>query len=126
MTVIVLNNAPGTSEGIATKLATLMFGKPVTLNSERTEVSVDGATLARYVGRYQLRPDFVLEVALQNGKLVAQAATQPEIPIFAESQTKFFARAIDAQITFVAEGDAPASALILHQGGRNTTAKRVP
>lgn len=125
MTVIVLNNAPGTSEGIATKLATLMLGKPVTLNIERTEVALDAKTLARYVGRYQLRPEFVLEVALQNGKLVAQAATQPEIPIFAESQTRFFARAIDAQITFLVEGDGPASALILHQGGRDTTAKRV-
>jgi CubicO group peptidase (beta-lactamase class C family) len=126
MTVIVLNNAPGTSDDIATKFAMLMFGKPVVLNSERTEMTVDAATLARYVGRYQLRPEFVLEVALQNGKLVAQAATQPEIPIFAESQTKFFARAIDAQITFVTEGGGPASALILHQGGRDITAKRVP
>ncbi len=103
-----------------------MFGKPVTLSSELTEVTLDAKTLARYVGRYQLRPEFVLEITLQDGKLVAKAATQPEIPIFAESQTKFFARAIDAQITFVVEGDGPASALILHQGGRDITAKRVP
>jgi hypothetical protein len=33
---------------------------------------------------------------------------------------------VDSQVTFVIEGDGPASALVLHQNGRDITAKRLP
>ena len=126
LTVIVLNNAMGPTGDIASKLAALMFGKTVTLASERKEVVVDAKILARYVGRYELRPNFVLEITQEGNALMTQAAKQQKIAIFAENDSNFFARAIDAQITFVAEGEGPASALVLHQAGRDITAKRIP
>ena len=126
LTVIVLNNAQGPASDIGGKLASLMFGKPVILPSERKEVALDAKVLARYVGRYELRPGFVLEITSDGKALAGQAPNQPKIPIFAESETKFFTRVMDSQITFVVEGDGPATALVMHQGGRDTTAKRIP
>lgn len=126
LTVIVLNNAQGPTGDIENKLASLLFGKTVTLPSERKEVTLDAKILARYVGRYELRPNFVLEITSDGKSLTGQATKQPPLPMFAENETNFFTRAIDSQVTFVVEGDGPASALVLHQGGRDMTAKRIP
>jgi CubicO group peptidase (beta-lactamase class C family) len=125
-TVILLNNAQGFTDEISDRLIAVLLGKPVILPSERKEVTVDAKNLARYVGRYQLRPDFILEITQEGNTLTSQAAKQPKNALFAESQTDFFTRNFDSQVTFVVAGDGPASALVLHQGGRDTTAKRVP
>jgi len=127
LTVIVLSNVPTAASGdIASKLANLVFGKSVVLTSERKEVPVDSKILARYIGRYQLAPNFVLEITQDGANLFAQATHQPKEPIFAENETSFFFRSVEAQITFVVQGDDPASALVLHQGGRDVTANRIP
>jgi CubicO group peptidase (beta-lactamase class C family) len=126
LTVIVLNNAQGPTDGITDNLTALMLGRTVILPSERKEVAVDEKTLARYVGRYEMRPDFIFEITLENGKLISQASKQNKVSIFAESEKKFFTRTFDSQITFVTEGDGPATSLILHQRGRDMTAKRLP
>jgi CubicO group peptidase (beta-lactamase class C family) len=125
--VVVLDNvmsgAPGQMLG---QLAAVSFGKPVILTSERKEVAIDAKLLARYVGRYELRPGLVLEITQEGDHLFAQATNQPRLAMFAQGKDEFFTRAVDSQASFVTEGDAPASALVLHQGGNDITAKRVP
>jgi len=56
-----------------------------------------------------------LRVTLENDGLVVQAAGRDKAPIFAESETKFFARTADAQFTFLTDAAGSASALILHE-----------
>ena len=77
-----------------------------------------------YVGNYELAPKFILTVTREGDRLVTQATGQPKVPIFAESEREFFAKAVDAQITFVPDAQGHASELILHQGGRDMHAKR--
>lgn len=48
------------------------------------------------------------------------------MPVFAESPKDFFLKVVDAQLSFVADGDGPATAMVLHQNGQNITATRVP
>jgi len=91
---------------------------------ERHEIDVGVETLEGYVGVYELAPAFKITITLEDGSLHAQATGQPKFPIFPESETKFFFKVVDAQITFVRDGDAVTS-LILHQGGANQTAPRV-
>ena len=112
-TVIILNNAQGVTNSISDKLISVLFGKPVILPSERKEVSVNAKSLARYVGRYELQPNFVLQIDLDGSALTSQVTGQPKNKLFAESPTNFFTRNFDSQISFVAEGDGPASALLL-------------
>jgi CubicO group peptidase (beta-lactamase class C family) len=127
LTIIVLDNvATGASADIAGKLADISFGKAVVLASERKEVPVDGKVLARYVGHYQLAPSFAIDVTLEGDALYAQATRQPKLQIFAEGPKDFFLKAVDAQVSFVADGDGPASAMILHQNGQTITGARVP
>ena len=56
--------------------------------------------LAQYVGRYQIGPDFILAVTLEGGQLMTQATGQNKLEVFAESETRFFLKAVDAQLTF--------------------------
>ena len=125
LTVVVLSNINGSApEDIATKLAATAHGEKVVLASERKEVTVDPKLFEGYVGNYELAPKFILTVTREGDKLVTQATGQSKVPIFAESEREFFAKVVDAQITFVTDAQGRATELILHQGGRDMHAKR--
>jgi CubicO group peptidase (beta-lactamase class C family) len=122
LTVVVLGNLNGSAPNdIATKLAALAHGEKVVLASERKEIAVPPKILAKYVGSYELHPDLVLVVTLENGQLMAQPTDQPKAPIFAESETKFFLKVVDAQIEFFKNENGEVTHLVLHQGGMDTT-----
>jgi hypothetical protein len=53
-----------------------------------------------------------------------QYADQPEGEIFPESDTEFFTKVVDAQITFVKDSSGKAVKLILHQSGLDLDAPR--
>lgn len=92
---------------------------------EREVAKVDPAIYDAYVGEYELAPGFVLTVTRDGGKLFTQATGQQQIEIFPESETKFFLKVVDAQLTFVKDADGKVNQVILHQGGRNMPAKRI-
>jgi D-alanyl-D-alanine-carboxypeptidase/D-alanyl-D-alanine-endopeptidase len=92
---------------------------------ERKELVLDAKLLDRYVGRYRLTPNFIITVIRDDDRLFAQATNQHALRIYPESDRQFFYRAVDAQITFVPDGDGPAASLILHQNGRDRLAPRV-
>jgi CubicO group peptidase (beta-lactamase class C family) len=91
----------------------------------RKEVALDPKILDRYTGRYELAPGIVMTVTRRGRQLLAQITGQPAAEIVAESEKEFFYKIVNAQITFDAADEAPAKGLVLHQGGRNTAAKRI-
>jgi CubicO group peptidase (beta-lactamase class C family) len=118
LTVIVLGNVNGTApEQIARDLGTLAEGGIVTLPSERKEVSIDPKIFDRYVGTYQLEPGFILTITRDGNHFMTQATGQGQVEIFPASEHDFFAKVIDAQITFVSDDKGQATELILHQHG---------
>ncbi len=102
------------------------------LNSEyklprlRVPVSIEPAALAALAGRYALSPSFILTVTPRDGHLMVQATNQAEYEVFPESDTRFFYRVVDAQLTFHLGADGVASAVVLHQNGRNRRGQRMP
>lgn len=118
VTVIVLSNNEAAPAGeIANNLAAIVFGAAFEFPKERKEIQVAAQTLEKYVGDYELAPNLVLTVTLENGKLMGQAPTRPKFEIYAETETDFFVKAINAQITFVKEADGTVTKLIWRQGG---------
>ena len=89
-------------------------------------ISLPEATLERYVGRYALQPGFDITVTHDEGQLFAQATGQPRVEIYASSQSKFFYRVVDAQITFHVDDAGSATSLTLHQAGRALRARKLP
>jgi D-alanyl-D-alanine-carboxypeptidase/D-alanyl-D-alanine-endopeptidase len=92
---------------------------------ERKKIAVDPAVLERYVGRYQLTPQFVIAITREQNALFLQATAQPKFPLFAESEREFFLEVVDAQVTFIVGADGRATQLVLHQSGVDQTAKRI-
>ena len=92
---------------------------------KRKEISVNPKRHKGYVGRYQLAPEFILTVTTENDRLFVQATGQPKAEVFAESETKYFYKVVDAQITFDTDAEGRATSLTLHQNGQNMPAKRM-
>lgn len=90
----------------------------------RVAVSVKPEILKRYVGTYALTPALIITITVEDNKLMAQLTGQPRFQVYAESETKFFYKVVEAQITFVKNDDGKVNSLILHQHGMNQTAMK--
>jgi CubicO group peptidase (beta-lactamase class C family) len=90
----------------------------------RAAVTVDPKVLPQYAGTYALAPNFDLVVTVENGQLMTQAAGQGKIPLFAESETRFFPIVIDAEIDFIKDDQGKVASLVLHQGGHDMKAPK--
>jgi len=90
-------------------------------------VPLPETTLERYVGRYELQPGITITITRQGAQLSAQVTGQPSVEVYASSETNFFFRVVDAQITFQVSGEeGTVPALTLHQGGQDLPAKKLP
>jgi D-alanyl-D-alanine-carboxypeptidase/D-alanyl-D-alanine-endopeptidase len=91
----------------------------------RQAAEIDPALLDRYVGKYALTPAFVLEVTREGDGLFVQATGQEKLPVFAENETTFFYKVVDAQLSFELGPDGKAARVTLHQGGYNQAGQRI-
>ena len=90
---------------------------------ERVTVKVDPKIFDDYVGQYELGAGDVFTIRRDGAKLRAQLTGQPTFEVFPESETNFFYKFVDAQLTFVKGTDGKVSKLILHQNGDKTARK---
>ena len=56
---------------------------------------------------------------------MAQATGQSQLEIFPISETKFYYKVVDAQITFNHDESGEVESLTLHQNGRNMPGKKI-
>jgi CubicO group peptidase (beta-lactamase class C family) len=118
--VAVLANLNGPfADQISAQLGDVVHGEKVVLLTERKEIAVSPKTLAQYVGTYELAPTFGITITLEGDRLMAQATNQRKNPLFAESETLFFLKVVDAQVEFVKNDKGEVTAMILHQNGRD-------
>ena len=116
--VVVLSNLDASVDDIGFHLLDETFPlRPIP--KRRLEVAVDSSVLVRYVGEYELAPTFHVVVTREAAHLFVQATGQPRFPIFAESDSTFFLRVVDAQITFSRDG------MTLHQNGQHSPGRKI-
>jgi serine-type D-Ala-D-Ala carboxypeptidase/endopeptidase len=90
-----------------------------------TEITVDPKIFDRYVGRYQFAPAILLTVTRDGGHLFAQLTGQQALEVFPESEKEYFLKVVDAQLTFETDSQGKATAVVLHQLGRDQRASRI-
>jgi hypothetical protein len=92
----------------------------------RTAIELPASALSPYVGVYELAPGLELEVALRSGALFIWSS-MGSVPsqLWPESNNEFFAKGVDAQITFVRDASGRVSGLVLHQYRRNRPARKL-
>ncbi len=95
------------------------------LTKEQKEASVDPRVFAAYVGQYELMPNFLLTISIEDGKLMGEATGQSKAQLYPTSETEYFLKVVDAQISFLKNDQGEVTQLILHQNGRNMPAKKI-
>lgn len=124
-TVAVLANINGPApDRMATQLGASTHGDAVVLASERKAIELPAAALKKYVGVYGVRSGVDLAIGLDGSQLTAQLTGQPAFPLFAESETRFFLRAVEAAVEFTIDPSGAVTAATLLQGSSKTVAPR--
>jgi CubicO group peptidase (beta-lactamase class C family) len=93
--------------------------------TQQVQIAVSATVLDRYVGRYRLAPNFVITMTREGDHLYTQGSGQNRFELFPESEKEFFAKIGPIKVTFVTDDQGKATAIVVHQGGRDITAKRI-
>ena len=88
------------------------------------EIQVSPELLAKYAGVYELAPGTDVTMTVENGHLMTQITGQPKFELFAESNTMFFLKVIDAQAEFFTGAGGNVTHMVIHQGGHDSKAVR--
>lgn len=87
------------------------------------DVTLSAAQLDRYVGSYELVPGFILEIIREGTQLYIHPTGQSKSEIFPATESRFYSKVVDAQITFNQGESGNIESLTLHQGGDNEAKK---
>lgn len=87
------------------------------------DVTVADAVLESYVGKYELKPGFILTITKDGSQLKAQATGQSAFDIFPKSETEFYLKVVTAHITFNKNKAGKVESLTLFQGGQEMVGK---
>jgi len=78
----------------------------------------------KYAGHYEFG-NRVITISSGDNRMFMQLTEAPLVEIYAKSQRDYFAKTVDAQLTFIADNADFASSLIHHQNGHDTNAPRI-
>ncbi len=120
--VVILHNSNADIDDIGFYLLDNRLPRPA---KRRVEVPIEPETLDLYPGEYQIAPGFTLTVTREGDKLLVRATGQPGFQVYPSSETEFFYKVVDAQITFVKDSAGQVTGLVLHQGGRDMEGSRI-
>jgi len=124
--IIILSNFGHTPVGrISMGLAAIVFGEKYQIPQKRSSKKIDPARYDDYAGRYEINPNFSLIISSENGHLFCQPTGQNKLELYPESEAKFFLKEVDAQITFIRDEKGEVIELVLHQSGKEVSAKKI-
>ena len=124
--VVVLANSANSIDDLGFHL--LQSKYPLTkfeAKKERVAIQLKPETLENFVGRYELAPNVFLDVRREGDQLMARLTGQSYFAIYPESETEFFYKVVDAQLSFTKDDHGKVKDLTLHQNGRDLPAKKI-
>jgi CubicO group peptidase (beta-lactamase class C family) len=89
-------------------------------------VELPAAVLESYVGRYQLAPQFMIDITRDGTNLYGQATGQPRFSLQATGDTEFMVKEVQARVKFEKNDDGTIKGMVLNQNGRMIPGKRLP
>lgn len=91
----------------------------------RKEITLSNTVLEPYAGKYELAPNFHVEVTVEDNQIFAQATGQGKFEIFAEDETTFFAKIAAIKVKFNKNTSGEVESFTIYQGGQETLAKKI-
>ena len=126
LVIILLDNASNYSLGkIKNTLAAAVFNQDYVLPGQEKIISLTEDELRTFVGEYQFSSSFVMTVELVANQLKVKAGGSPLFEIYPEKENLFFLKAMDAKLEFVKDDEGKVTSLILNQGGKEQSGKKI-
>lgn len=122
---VLVNNDRVPASDVTRSLIAIYDGAPYTLPKKRIAVKVDAAVLDKYVGEYELSPAMKFKFTREGDGLVLEPTGQSKAQVFAESDTDFFLKVVDASFKFVKDTEGSVTGIEFTQGGRTSTLKKL-
>jgi len=91
----------------------------------RSAIPFDPAMFDKYVGYYQLGPSSIFTITRDGDRFNLRLTGQVSVEVYPESNKKFFAKVVPAQISFSTDPQDNVTELVLHQSGAEQHAKRI-
>lgn len=124
--IVVLSNFGNAPIGkISMELAAIVFGENYQIPGKQKAVLIDTGILDDYVGLYEINPDFSFVISREDECLFCKPTGQKKLALLPESDIKFSVEGVDAQIVFVRDEEGSVIELVLHQSGREVSAKKI-
>jgi hypothetical protein len=99
-------------------------GTPAPRAAERKSVQLDAVTLQRHAGRYELNGTIV-EIAVDDGALVADGGSAGRFRLLAASETQFFVAGFPSDITFSGDEGGRSARFVVDLPSGRFTARRL-
>lgn len=116
--VIVLANLNGTVTGEMTKaLAAVANGEAPPTPSVHKEIPLSNGVLARYAGTYKF-PQYRLTMVPEGNHLLVEFDNGSTLPVFPESETKFFSKPWPTRFEFSQNGSGEFTSLTQYEGDK--------
>jgi len=125
--VLLTNTATSEVDQLAQDILRMIGGakvEPRTFEKEK-QIDVSPEVMQRYVGKYELAPNFIFTVTVKDGKLMVGLTGQPMLEVYARSDTEWFYKVVKATITFAVDDNGKCGSLELFQHGVRQQAKRI-
>jgi uncharacterized protein DUF3471/copper type II ascorbate-dependent monooxygenase-like protein len=96
----------------------------VTAVPKRAASQLDAAILDSYTGEYVVGPGIAFKITRSGDKLLFSMPNQPTVEAFPETETRFYFKIFDGQVTFAKDDKGETSGLTLEINGRTIRATR--
>lgn len=91
----------------------------------RQEVAIPDSAIDAIIGEYELETGLMISIWREGRQLMGKANQDKPMEIFAESETKFFLKAIDAQLRFDKDASGNVNQIVLFLRGREAPGKKL-
>ncbi len=88
-----------------------------------TGIEMDPKVFAKYVGKYELAPDFYINIFSEDDKMYTQATGQQKLELVATAINKFTLKDTDIKITVNSNDAGEVESITLHQNGDHPAKK---
>ncbi|HSB09399.1 MAG TPA: serine hydrolase [Blastocatellia bacterium] len=123
--VVVLSNSTNDIDDIGRHLLETQYPLAKLETGGRRAIKVDPKLFEPYVGEYQIGTGFLIKISREGDRLFGQVGGEEKLELLAETETDFFFKDVDVQITFIKSNDGEVTRLVLHQNRINQTAMKI-
>lgn len=121
---VLVNNDRAPASDVLRSLTAIYYGEPYSIPKKRVAVKIDPAKLDALVGEYEIAPTLKFKFTREGDVLMLEPPGQNKVPVFAESETDFFLKVVDATLKFLKDENGKVTGLEFTQAGRTTRAAR--